>query len=102
VPSVKQISELHRQIPWRELPTSRFTFDPDTRAAVVSLMPGETLRVEQRKLNEGPQDDTYQNANFSIEEIKITGTNGEVTFRGEQVRRSFVPISKTLYTLTYR
>ena len=101
VPAVKQISELDRQIPWRELPASRFTFDPDTRVAVVSLMPGETLRVEQRKLNDGTQDDSYQNANFSIEEIKITGNIGEVTLRGEQVRRSFVPVSKTLYTLTY-
>lgn len=102
VPSVKPISELDRQIPWRELPTSRFTFDPNTRTAVVSLMPGETLRVEQRKLSEGPQDDAHQAANFSIEEINITGTNGEVTFQGEQARKSFVAASKTLYTLTYR
>jgi len=102
VPSVKLISELDEQIPWRELPTSRFTFDPNTRMAAVSLMPGEGLRVEQRKLREGPQDDADQAANFSIEEINITGTNGEVTFQGEQARKSFVPASKTLYILTYR
>lgn len=102
VPSVKLISELDRQIPWRELPTSRFTFDPKTRTAVVSLMPGEGLRVEQRKLSDDPQDDSHQDANFSIEEINITGTNGQVTLQGEQARKSFVPASKTLYTLTYR
>ena len=101
VPSVKLISELDRQIPWRELPTSRFTFDPNTRTAVVSLMPGEGLRVEQRKLSEGSQDDTHQASNFSIEEIDIMGTNGQMTFYGEQARKSFVPVSKTLYTLTY-
>jgi hypothetical protein len=101
VPSIKPISELDRQTPWRELPTSRFTFDPNTRTAVVSLMPAESLRVEQRKLSDGPQDDPHQAANFSIEEINITGTNGELTLQGEQVRNSFVPASKTLYTLTY-
>ncbi len=102
VPSIRLISELESQTPWRELPTSRFTFDPNTRTAVVSLMPGETLRVEQRKLSEGAQGEAHQAANFSIEEINITGTNGEVTFQGEQARKSFVPASKTLYTLTYR
>jgi hypothetical protein len=102
VPSVKLIAELDQQIPWRPLPTSRFTFDPESRMAVVSLMPGESLRVEQRKLSEGPQDDAHQAANFSIEEINITGANGEVMFQGEQARKSFVPVSKTLYTLTYR
>jgi|SRR5215204_195881 len=102
VPSVKLISELDQQIPWRALPTSRFKFDPDTRMAVVSLMPGESLRVEQRKLGEGPQDDAHQAANFSIEEINMTGTNGDVMLQGEQARKSFVPVSKTLYTLTYR
>ena len=102
VPSVKLASELDQQIPWRPLPASRFTFDPDTRLAVVSLMPGESLRVEQRKLGEGPQDDAHQAANFSIEEINITGPNGDVMLQGEQARKSFVPVSKSLYTLTYR
>jgi len=102
VPSVKMISELERQTVWQELPPSRFTFNPDTRTAVVSLMPGEALRVEQRKLNEGPQDDSYQAANFSIEEIIITGANGEMRFEGEQARKSFASVSKTLSILTYR
>jgi hypothetical protein len=102
VPSVKLISELDLQIPWRQLPTSRFTFDPNTRMALVSLMPGEGVRVEQRKLGDGPEDDTDQAANFSIEEINIKGTNSQVTFQGEQARKSFVAVSKTLYTLTYR
>ena len=102
VPSIKLISELDRQIPWRELPTSRFTFDPNTREAVISLMPGEALRVEQRKRNGGSQDNERDATNFSLEEISITGTNGVLTFQGEQVWKSFVPASKTLYTLTYR
>ena len=65
-------------------------------------MPGEALRVEQRKMGEEPHDDAYQAANFSIEEIIITGSNGEMKFEGEQARKSFVSASKTLYTLTYR
>ena len=44
----------------------------------------------------------HQAANFSIEEMNITGTNGEVRLQGEQAFKSFVPASKTLYTLTYR
>jgi hypothetical protein len=102
MPSVVLISELDRQIPWRELPKSRFTFDPDTRTAVVSLMPEEALRVEQRTLTDSPRHNEEQADGFSIEEINITGLSGEVTFRGGQVRKSFVPASKTTYTLTYR
>jgi hypothetical protein len=63
---------------------------------------GEGLRVEQRKLSDDPQDDSLQDTNFSIEEINITGTNGQVTLQGEEARKSFVRASKTLYTLTYR
>lgn len=71
VPSVKPISQLDRQIPWQELPTTRFTFDPSTRTAVISLMPGEGLRVEQRKLENDTANNGEQAASFSIEEIDI-------------------------------
>jgi len=101
VPSVKLISELDQDIPWRPLPASRFKFYPDIRLAVVSLLPGESLRVEERKLGQS-QDEARLAANFSIEEINLTGPNGEVMLQGEQARKSFVPVSKSLYTLTYR
>jgi len=97
-PAIKMVSELNQEIPWRELPASRYKFDPDSRMAVVSLMQGEALLVEHLNL----VDKSYEAADFPIEEIEITGTYGEIKLQGEQVFKSFVAESKKLSAITYR
>lgn len=97
VPAVKKISELHQEVSWQDLSASEFTIDPENRTVVVSLKPGEALRIEQRNL----ADESDPARNFSIEEINIKGTSGEITLQGERLYTSFVAESKKVYTLTY-
>jgi hypothetical protein len=101
-PAIKPTSQLDQQSPWRDLSTSEFEFDPDSRTVLVSLMPGDALRIEHRNLVDGPTDDASQALNFAIEEIILDGANGVTKLQGEQARKSFVPQSKKTYVLTYK
>jgi hypothetical protein len=100
-PAIKPASQIEEQNPWRDLSTSEFTFDPDNRIVTISLKPGDALRIEQRNLVDGPQDERNQASNFAIEEIILEGANGVIRLEGEHARKSFLPQSKKTYTLTY-
>jgi hypothetical protein len=97
-PAIKAVSEVNQEVPWRELPASRYTFDPDTRTVVVSLQPGDALLVDHIRL----ADKDYEASDLSVEEINITGAFGEIKLQGAQVFKNFVADSKKLHTLTYR
>src|SRR5215813_6640733 len=96
-PAIKDVSQLDHQTAWRELSASQYTFDPDGRIVVVSLMPNEALRIEKQNLVDGKVDDASQAAKFSIEEINITGSYGEIKLQGEQARKMFMAVSKKVY-----
>ena len=101
-PVIKTVSPLQQQITWRELSPSQYAFDSNSRRLIVSLKPGEALRVEQRNLRDEKVDATHNATNFFIEEIEVKGSYGEIRLQGEQVRQSFLAESKSQYTLTYR
>lgn len=101
VPSIKPVAELDEQTSWRQLPSSQYRFNPDTRTAVVVLRPNEALRVEQ--IGEVFCSNAADKiASFSIEEIEITGAAGELKVQGDQVLKSFLPLKKQTCALTYR
>jgi hypothetical protein len=101
-PATKPASQIEQQNPWRDLSTSEFKFEPNSRTVGVLLMPGEALRIEQRNLVDGPQDDASQAPNFAIEEISISGSSGVISLEGEQARKAFVHLSDKTSTLTYK
>lgn len=101
-PAVKLVSELGEQIAWRDLPETRFTFVPETRTAVVTLMPKEALRVEQLINRKCVEEDPRGLEEYSIEEINVIGPAGAIRLTGEQARKSFVPGRKGTCVLTYR
>jgi hypothetical protein len=98
VPVIKPRSEINHSIPWTDLTTSQFSFNPDTRIVVVTLPAGEALRIAQHNLVDQGID---KEGEFSIEEIEITGPHGQINLIGDEVKRSFVAQSNKLYTLTY-
>lgn len=101
-PSIKKVSELDdHDVLWRPLPDSQWTFNAETRTAVVTLLPQEVLRVETENGFCG-EDTAERREYFYIEEINITGANGAIRLTGEQVRRSFVRGTKQRCELTYR
>ena len=89
---------------WKELSSSEYLFDLEKRTVTVSIMPGKSLRINQG----GEWRERETPANFIIKEIEIRGTNGEITLKGDQVYKSFVPESKpffgppTVVILTYK
>lgn len=101
-PAIKEVSQLGRQVAWQDLSASDYRVDHNERLVTVSLKPGYGLRIEQRNLVDGSQTDADRARNYAIEEITLIGNKGELHLSGEQARTSFLPQSKTLYTLTYK
>ena len=100
-PAVKLISELDdRDIDWRVLTETRFTFSPETRTVVLTLEPKEAVRVEQVHNANCVEKDG--GGGFYIEEINITGPTGAVRLTGEQARNSFAGDKKGMCVLTYK
>jgi hypothetical protein len=76
---------------WRELSSTQYVFDEETRTVTVSLMPEEALRVASVKdWQEGRSIE-----NFMIREVDMKGVGGERVFKGDQVYKSFVAVPKS-------
>jgi hypothetical protein len=102
-PATLQASQL-RSREWKELSSTQYALDREKRSVKVSLTPGVALRINHgEEWREG-----RTGADFIIKEVNIRGANGEITLKGEQVYKSFVPESKpffgppTLLTMTYK
>lgn len=101
-PAVKLVSEMNdRNIDWRLLPETRFTFAPETRTVVLTLMPKEAVRIEQVHNADCVEEDDGTGG-FFIEEINITGPSGAIRVTGAQARSSFVSDKSGKCVLTYR
>ena len=86
---------------WRLLAPGEYAVDRGARTVTIRVMPHEAVLVRQLT-NYGGHDDTSDAEAFAVEEIRINGANGELTFQGQQARRSFVMESENLYTMTYK
>lgn len=102
-PAMTAASKLHAtDKEFHKLSTSEYTLDPKSRTITVRVKSNEVLLVE-RLLRSGMHVDNAEDAeSFGINEITIVGAYGEIKFQGDQVRKSFVAESKTVFTLTYR
>lgn len=101
-PSIKTVSELEKAVAWRHLPDSQWTFNAETRTAVITLLPQEVLRVERESGVFCGEDKPEVREDFYIEEITITGSKGAIRLTGEQVRKGFARGTKQRCDLTYR
>lgn len=101
-PGILSVSELDRQIAWRELSASQYTADTVNRTVTVTLKPDEAMRIDQLRLGEDQAGKMDGFDGFAIEEISLVGAYGEIHLAGEQVGRSFIPASSKTYTLTYK
>jgi hypothetical protein len=88
--------------PWEELDKAQYSLDPVERTVTVRLMPNEALRIERMQRAGMQIDETEDAKSFSIEELSISGTNGEIKLEGERVRKGFTIESKRTRALTYQ
>jgi hypothetical protein len=84
---------------WRELGASEYQVGRENRTIVVRVLPNEALRVARV-----PDSDMRDGEpiSCSVEEITITGADGELKLEGGQVRKAFVSETKRIYRLTYK
>lgn len=100
-PFTKAASQVHEQVAWQQLLVSRYQIDPDNRTVTLILMPGEALLLDRCRPANGQTRGDCEAATFSIEEIALVGTNGEINLKGEQAHKIFKAESNNVYTLTY-
>ena len=75
--------------------------DQGSRMVTVRVMPGDGLRVADMS-NYGGHEDAWDANEFPIDEMTISGANGDLKLTGPQARTTFTKVSLALYTLTYK
>ncbi len=86
---------------WQEEASNQYQLDPGNNTVTIRMRPHEALRiasVHEYGGHRDPQEARY----FPVEEITVTGANGEIKFSGQQARTVFAEVSRALYTLTYK
>ena len=106
IPAMLPESELSGR-EWRRLSEAEFRFDRANRTVTVLLPPNHGLLI-----NRGGdyRPDLSSAGKFIIQEIRITGSSGEIIWKGDAVRKAFAVQPKpfysfgppTLLTLTYQ
>ena len=88
---------------WRSLSPAEYQANQTDHAITltVKVMPHEALWVTSMFHDIG-DDDPNDVASWPIDEISIAGADGGMTFTGQKARKSFVYVSRVLYTLTYK
>jgi hypothetical protein len=86
---------------WNILSSDAYHVDAAGRTVSVSVGPGDALRIADVS-NYGSHDDTWNANEFPIDEITISGANGDLRLTGQQTRTTFAKVSLALYTLTYK
>lgn len=104
-PAILAVSQMQSR-EWRELPPDQYAFDRSSRTATVSVKPGDALRIvhggEYRERSFGEEKD------FIIEELHIADAAGGISFTGDRVYKSFVPVPQRIFgppvliVLTYK
>jgi hypothetical protein len=86
---------------WKLLNSDQFQVDPELRTVTVRVSAGEALRITTLHNYRG-HDKTWAAGEFPVDEILISGANGELKLTGQQARITFAEVSRALYTLTYK
>lgn len=95
VPAIASPSQMARR-EWRKLSDTEFLFDRARRTVTVSLPPNQGLRITTGGDYSSTPPITQR---FIVEEIRITGSNGEMSLRGDAVRRAFAVVPKSFFSL---
>ena len=106
IPAMLPVSEMPGR-EWRPLSSDQFNFDRSNRTVTVSLPPNQALLI-----NRGAEwrPDSTAASHFIIKEVRVTGSNSELTLKGDEVYKSFTVVPKpfyrfgppTLATVTYK
>lgn len=104
VPSKIPISQLENKskpgYQLEKLSNNQYQFDKETGVVKVQVMPREALWISSFP---GYGEYKYEHLEyFSIQEISIKGTEGEIKYTKRQTLGAFSKVSDMLYTLTYR
>jgi len=86
---------------WTKLGSDHYRIDQVNRTVIVTLAPHEALWVTSMSHYIGGIDPNDVQ-DFPIQDISISGSEGEMKFTGDQARQSFERESQVLYLLRYK
>ena len=86
---------------WSQLASGDYQLDQESRTVIVRVLPHQALRIATMHHYGGHQD-SADAQDFPVEEITMSGEDGERRFTGPQARTTFSEVSRALYTLTYQ
>ena len=86
---------------WSKLTSDRYSIDQANRTVTVSLAAHEVLWLTSMHHYIGDEDPSDVE-NFPIQELSMTGAEGEMKFSGDKTRQAFERVSRVLYVLRYK
>ncbi|HKY42498.1 MAG TPA: hypothetical protein VJM50_05355 [Pyrinomonadaceae bacterium] len=86
---------------WTKLTPDRFRIDQVNRTVTVRVAAQEGLWITSMHHYIGDEDPNDVKG-FPIQEVSVTGADGEMRFTGDKARKAFERKSRVLYVLSYR
>jgi hypothetical protein len=85
---------------WRDIPVGQYQGDFKSGKVMVTLAPGEALRVDRISNYPGHASE-HSDSYFHIANISLTGAKGSVIYEGRQALTQFREQSDGLYVIRY-
>ena len=86
---------------WIELTSDQYQLDEENRTVIVELASYQALRIARMHHYMG-HEYAGDAEDFPLEEVIVTGEQGDLKLVGQQARVTFLEMSRVLYTLTYK
>jgi hypothetical protein len=86
--------------PWASLSPTQYTYDPATQKVIVEVPPATAVRIAQ--LSNYVETDEWAAELFPIASVTIDGAQGVIHSEGEQARKQFKNLKRSLHAIDYR
>lgn len=86
--------------PWVLLSPTQYTYDPVSQKVVVEVPPATAVRIAE--LTNYVETDEWGAKQFSIASVTLDGAQGVIHCEGEQARKQFKNLKRSLHAIDYR
>lgn len=86
--------------PWALLSPTQYSYDPATQKVIMEVPPATAVRIAE--LSNYVETDEWAAKQFPIASVTIDGAQGVIHCEGEQARKQFKNLKRSLHAIDYR
>lgn len=100
-PATMRVEEFEARQAWHELSAPEYQVDQTSGVITLSLKPNEVLRIVVIGDPKNAEDEAVEAERFCLDEIVLSGPNGEIKLQGKQAYAGFIAESRNTRKLIY-